>query len=142
MGLYQLIYVSSADSADMSEDELARILESAVRHNTPDGITGMLLYAGGSFMQVLEGERAQVEETYARVERDPRHHDVMMIDAQPVEARDFTQWRMGFRRLGAADAIAHPGYAPFFAHGFNASQIGARPSIALEMLKDFARNQR
>lgn len=142
MGLCQLIYVSTARDADMDEAELARILESAVRHNSPDGITGMLLYAGGSFMQVLEGEQAMVEATFARVKHDPRHRDVIIIDERQVEARDFSQWRMGFRVLNATDAALHPGYAPFFSHGFDAAEIGARPGVALDMLKDFATNQR
>ena len=142
MGLYQIIYVSTAVDADLDEAELARILESAVRHNTPDGVTGMLLYSGGSFMQVLEGEQAKVRETYARVALDRRHRDVITIDERPVPARDFSQWRMGFRALSSSDAATQPGYAPFFAHGFDAAQIGAKPGAALEILKAFADNQR
>lgn len=142
MGLFQLIYVSTASEADLDEGVLADILESAVRHNTPDGITGMLLYAGGSFMQVLEGEQSKVEETYARVQTDPRHRDVIIIDERPIEHRDFSQWRMGFRALKSADAATHPAYAAFFAQGFDARLMGARSGDALDMLKDFAANQR
>lgn len=142
MKLIQLIYVSSSPDPQVSPIELERILQSAVRHNLAQGITGMLLYANGTFIQVLEGEEAAVDETFARVERDPRHTGVFVIDRAPIRDRAFGQWSMGFKRLGQADAVSHPSYAPFFEHGFDLSQIQARPGVALEMLTDFARNSR
>lgn len=72
MALVQLIYVSSLVSLDM-ESELGKILESSVRHNLENGITGMLLYSGGNFIQVLEGDQDKVGETYERILADPRH---------------------------------------------------------------------
>jgi hypothetical protein len=53
MALSELIYVSTV--VGESEHELGAILESSVRHNQLNGITGMLLYYRGGFMQVLEG---------------------------------------------------------------------------------------
>lgn len=141
MTIIQLIYVSTAP-AELDTVGLDRILETAVRHNQQQDITGMLLYAAGSFMQVLEGEAAAVDETFRRIEADPRHRDIFVIDRAPIAARSFERWSMGFRRLGAADAATHSAYAPFFAKGFDAAAIGARPGLALEMLLDFGRAQR
>ena len=53
MALTELIYVSNL--VGESEHELGAILESSVRHNQLNGITGMLLYYRGGLMQVLEG---------------------------------------------------------------------------------------
>ncbi|MCK6375779.1 MAG: BLUF domain-containing protein, partial [Zoogloea sp.] len=64
--LVQLIYVSSAARL-LDEQALRAILESSVRHNTPQAVTGMLLYANGAFMQVLEGDEAAVAETMSRI---------------------------------------------------------------------------
>lgn len=47
--LVQLIYVSNATHL-LSQAELLSILESSVRHNRQQDITGMLLYANGAFM--------------------------------------------------------------------------------------------
>ncbi len=139
MGLVRVIYVSTANHA-VDASALQDILEASVRNNEPSGLTGMLLYAGGSFMQVLEGEEEAVDATLARVHRDPRHSDVFEIDRSPIDERAFANWRMGFRRLDASDVVAHPGYAPFFQHGFEPSALGAKPGVALELLQEFARS--
>ncbi|WP_295388716.1 BLUF domain-containing protein [uncultured Thiodictyon sp.] len=140
MALIHLIYVSTAFK-ELDTTALDQILASSVRHNTPQQVTGMLLYAGGSFMQVLEGEAAAVDETFTRIKRDPRHTDVFEIAREPVDERHFDRWSMGFKRLSAGDAATHPGYAPFFEHGFDPATIGAHPGLALEMLIDFSLNQ-
>lgn len=135
--LIQLIYVSSASHL-LSQEELLSILESSVRHNKPQEVTGMLLYAGGSFMQVLEGPEEAVQETMRRIRADARHKDVSVLYYDPVEKRDFDTWSMGFYALTALDATNWPDYAPLFRDGFDPARIGARPSLALEMLKQFS----
>jgi hypothetical protein len=72
VSLISLIYVSRAGE-QFGTGELTHILESAVRHNTAQSLTGMLLYSNGNFMHVLEGEEAAVDETYSRIQQDPRH---------------------------------------------------------------------
>lgn len=138
MALIRLIYVSTARD-EASAAELEAILASAVRNNDRNGVTGMLVYAGGGFMQVLEGEEAAVDETFRRVERDPRHRDVFVLERGPIDERSFGRWSMGFRRMGGAEATANPRWAPFFERGFDPARIGARPGLALDMLTEFAR---
>jgi hypothetical protein len=139
MGLMQLIYVSTA-IRELSDGELDEILESSVRHNADQAVTGMLLYAGGCFMQVLEGEETAVDETYGRICRDTRHHQIYLLAKELIAAREFPRWSMGFHRITAADAGLHPAYAPLFERGFDAASLGTRPGIALELLKEFSRN--
>ncbi len=136
MGLIQLIYVSSASKL-LDAAELERILATSRQHNTPAHITGMLLYAEGSFIQVLEGEEADVLHTYQRIDKDPRHRNLIVIERAPIGERQFSQWHMGFRSLSEADAAEHPGYAPFFKRGFDAATLGAQPGTALAMLLNF-----
>jgi hypothetical protein len=140
MALVHLIYVSSA-RAEPGADELGHLLDSAARHNAAQAVTGMLLYFSGNFMQVLEGEDAAVDETYSRIVLDQRHASVIVLDRAAIKTRTFGHWHMGFRRVEAADAAAHPAYAPFFNADSDAADIGARDGFALEMLKVFARNQ-
>lgn len=140
MSLIRLIYVSSS-CHELETEELDRILASSVRHNTPQAVTGMLLYARGSFMQVLEGEESAIEETFSRIEQDPRHTSIVVIERASIPEREFDRWSMGFRRLDAEDAKRNPGYAPFFERGFDASTIGGRSSLALEMLTFFGVSQ-
>ena len=139
MPIVQLIYVSTA-THQLEEDEIRKILESSVRRNTPQEVTGLLLYAYGSFMQVLEGGRAAVDETMSRIVADTRHHSIYVLSDRRVPTRDFGHWSMAFRGVTAHDAATWPGYAPLFEHGFSAEVIGARPGLALKMLQKFASN--
>jgi hypothetical protein len=141
MALSQLIYVSSA-TRPLTGDDIRKILESAVRHNSANDVTGMLLHASGSFLQVLEGEDAAIDEVFARISADDRHHNLVVIARDKVAARDFGAWSMGSRGVNADDAKALPGYAPFLEHGFDAATIGAKPGLAFDMLKRFAANNR
>lgn len=141
MSLIHLIYVSTA-CQELETPELDHILDASVRHNAPQQITGMLLYAGGSFMQVLEGEEAAVDETLGRIVKDSRHTDLTIIERMPIASRSFSEWSMGFRRLSREDAATHPAYVPFFVNGFDAGSIGAKPGLALEILTKFASLQR
>lgn len=94
----RLVYISSAVRL-MKDNELAQILQAARRHNPANGITGVLLYRDGNFIQVLEGEPAQVEATFARIERDPRHRQVLVLSRETQVARVFEHWTMGFRNI-------------------------------------------
>lgn len=141
MALIHLIYVSTAP-VPASAATLEEILAVSSRNNERDGVTGMLLYAGGTFMQVLEGEDEAVDATHQRIERDARHTGVILLERAPISERSFSRWSMGYRRISAAEAAAEPAYAPFFSEGFEASAIGAKPGAALAMLKHFAVDQR
>ena len=138
MPLYRLIYVSSA-SHQMSDAELQEILESAASHNTSDGITGMLLYADGNFMQVLEGEEAVIDATFARICEDRRHHDVLLIEKEPIEKRDFPTWAMGFRKLTSTEIKENSAFIPFIKGRFDPQQFGVTPGIVARILKEFGR---
>jgi hypothetical protein len=137
MALIHLIYASSA-SAEHDDTELAAIVESAIRHNQQQNITGMLLYAGGKFLQILEGETAEIEETFSRIEKDSRHHDIIVLERNEIPERSFQEWNMGFRQLNAEDALERPGFAPFFEKGFEVEKIAARPGLAMDMLLSFS----
>lgn len=137
MHLYQLIYVS--DLVGKDETQLASILESAVRHNTEDGITGMLLYSGGNFLQVLEGPHDAVRSTYQRICRDPRHRNASILLEQEIPERHFPSWRMGYRQLSAEDIARFPEHAPYFQFGFRTQALSAKPGEALEMLELFCK---
>ena len=138
--LLQLIYVSSLSPGD--EEQLPAILESAQRHNEKNGLTGMLLYAGGNFMQVLEGEPEHVQSTYDRIAQDPRHRSVELISRMGVAHREFPDWSMGLHRITEADVSRFPQHARWFRFGFDPSAIRAQPGVALELLQIFASGAR
>jgi hypothetical protein len=135
--VHQLIYVS--DLVDKNERQLAPILESAVRRNTEDGITGMLLYSGGNFLQVLEGPTAAVQATYKRICQDRRHRNTTLLLEQDVPERQFGSWSMGYRLLSSEDVARFPEHAPHFQFGFRNDALNAKPGDALELLTLFCK---
>jgi Sensors of blue-light using FAD len=134
MSIHQLIYVSDLVG---EEGQLGAILESAVRHNQADDITGMLLYSGGNFLQVLEGAADQVKSTYDRISLDPRHKNCLVLLEQDLPERQFGKWSMGCRRLSAEDVAKFPAHAPYFQYGFRRPDFQVKPGEALEMLDLF-----
>jgi hypothetical protein len=93
----QLLYVSST-SREFPDAELQKILETARRKNGAAGITGMLLYLDGGFLQVLEGDDAAVAAIYADIQRDERHWGARTLLDQGAP-RAFAEWSMGFERI-------------------------------------------
>ena len=102
--LIRIIYVSHArlvgtgdgDGAEALAREVEGILAVSRRNNARVGVTGALIFNRSTFGQVLEGPEAAVEETYVRIEADPRHRDVEVLDLRSVEERAFGDWSMGF----------------------------------------------
>lgn len=93
----RLIYVSSA-IADLGAAELTGILESARAQNRANGVTGVLLYHDGTFIQVLEGRAQDVDATFARILRAGQHDGVLVLSQSEVPDRLFDGWHMAFAR--------------------------------------------
>lgn len=132
--MIQLIYSSTA-TQNFSEEQLAQLLKISARNNQRRGITGLLVYSQGTFLQVLEGEANEVEEAFQTIKTDARHRDIQQHVLNTVKAREFSQWHMGFRSLKKPDAMAYPHYAPFFEEGFNATTIAAEHGECLTILR-------
>ena len=92
--LVRLLYASRATAA-MDAEELIAILRQSQAANPAQGITGVLCYSQGIFLQVLEGGRSAVNRLYARIVADRRHGDVELLCYQEIEERRFAHWSMG-----------------------------------------------
>ena len=96
--IHQLIYYSrntvpGGDRAMLTN--LRDIVSASQRNNSRDGISGFLIFDKTWFIQILEGNLAQVNETYNRIARDPRHMGATITDARNASARAFPNWTMG-----------------------------------------------
>jgi len=91
--LVRLLYASRAvDPAVVAIDE---ILAKSRQGNPSSGITGILCYGGGIFLQAIEGGRNAVSELYGHIQRDPRHKDVVLMHYEEISERRFSGWTMG-----------------------------------------------
>ena len=92
--LVRLLYASSLSDTE-STTATESILAQSKAHNPDSGITGILCYGGGIFLQALEGGRMQVSELYAHIQKDTRHKDVVLLHYEEIMERRFGGWTMG-----------------------------------------------
>lgn len=113
-GLHRLVYVSSA-SGVLPAHQLDRILLRSRACNASIGVTGLLVFQEGNFLQCLEGPEARVAALMTRIRRDRRHVDLDILESGPCSARVFPDWPMGYvaprnlsvgRRARFADLLA------------------------------------
>ncbi|HVW75528.1 MAG TPA: BLUF domain-containing protein [Rhizomicrobium sp.] len=118
----QLLYVSTT-LPDLTPAVLDEILTASRRNNAMMGITGLLLYIDGGFLQMLEGDERALRELHARISTDRRHWDLRLMLDREVGQRAFPGWSMGFERpcmddpetagmFGVARSAIHDHLAP------------------------------
>jgi hypothetical protein len=134
--MHFLVYVSSAVTG-FSRSELVELLEQSGENNARLSISGMLLYKDGNIMQVLEGEREDVQTLYAKIGRDPRHKGLLVLLEGALETRQFPGWSMAFRDLNAADVRATPGYSEFLNTPLTAAEFSSDPTRCQRLLRTF-----
>jgi|SRR5271167_287886 len=139
--MYRLVYVSSA-LEPFSERELEDLLERSRRNNSALGITGILLYKEGNFMQCLEGPKEAVCTLAARIKSDPRHRGMLILLQGQHTQSEFSEWAMGFKRLDSATVLETPGYSAFLDLSLTSEQFQLDPSKSLKLLLSFKRNMR
>lgn len=111
--MLSVLYLSSA-SIPYSDDDLAALLTTSRENNARLGLTGILLYRNGQFMQVLEGPEDAVNARFAVIAADPRHRGVQKLVTDSIAERQFPSWAMGFRPLTDTLVKQIPGYDDFF----------------------------
>ena len=97
--LHRLVYYSKnlmPGDADEIVAGIDEILSTSRTNNAKAGVTGALLFNSGCFAQVLEGPLEAVSETFERIQCDPRHSDVLVLEFAPARERSFSNWSMAF----------------------------------------------
>ena len=132
MGLYHLIYQSQAITP-FTDAELAVLLQRVRTYNRQVHVTGLLLHApDGRFLQILEGEEADVRQLYYKfILADPRHYQCLVLGEGSCAERSFADWNMGFRVAQADDLhnlLHHGSLNPPTRHG-------PKPTIRPELME-------
>lgn len=136
MPLSQLLYLSRT-RLDWTETDLEALTALAQDRNTRDGLTGLLLYGHGHFLQLLEGRRQPLLLTYDRITRDPRHTELRLLLDGPIAKRTFSRWAMGLLNLNSTGEV----HLERFTRITQAFPAGAHPmaknTLAVTLLKEF-----
>lgn len=98
----QYLYISTAPS--LVRSDVDAILEASQRNNAARGVTGLLLYNGRNFLQLLEGDESELVSLMVKISHDPRHTGISMIDRKMVDERVCPNWAM--RRVMIAESVA------------------------------------
>ena len=104
--LVELLYCSVAVAPQLTVLDLDEILLSARRRNVALGISGMLLYYRGQFVQILEGRKAVVDNIYQNhISPDTRHTGLNKVLEKTIAHRSFSEWSMGFVSAKEIDSL-------------------------------------
>lgn len=137
----RIIYSSQAVH-DLGPDELVDLLRVSRQHNERAGVSGLLLYCSQSFLQVLEGDAAALDATYARIHTDPRHTNLRLLMDTEVATRLFADWSMGFDHVDDEEmAESMAGYTPETRYPMVNPDLITNGRVAETLLTLYAKNR-
>ncbi|MEM9101685.1 MAG: BLUF domain-containing protein [Pseudomonadota bacterium] len=98
--MIELIYYSRAIKP-LTNNDVSIILEGAQEKNRERHLSGMLMFCNDIFLQLLEGERREVNHLFQSISHDARHFDIQIISVREIQMRSFSVWSMAY--LGAKE---------------------------------------
>lgn len=120
-----MLYVSRA-VGPQTTTVTASILATARAYNAAHGIGGVLCQGQGLYVQVLEGERREVNRLYVRIVADRRHEEVEVLLYEEIAQRRFAAWSMALVELSDRDPMVrlnHPEFDPYSASAATATAL-------------------
>lgn len=88
----QYVYISTAEALEPSD--ISDILQVCQQNNAARSVTGLLLYNGRNFLQLLEGEAEALDWLMERISQDPRHSGISLLYDEPATERACPDWLM------------------------------------------------
>ena len=123
--LIRLLYVSQP-VGPVTTTVTTAILDCSNLNNKKADITGVLCLGSGLYMQVLEGERSEVNALFAKIMADKRHQSVEILSLEEITARRYGQWSMVLVHLSKDDPMVkmqHPEFDPYSATSADALKL-------------------
>jgi hypothetical protein len=136
MPLFHMLYVSRS-TRDWTPETLTALVSDAQRRNTQAGLTGLLLYGRGHFLQLLEGRRQPLLLTFDRIARDERHTDIELLLDGRIEQRTFDGWSMGLLDVDHAGGIDRDRFTAVIAAFRRGHGPVPENALAIALLKEF-----
>jgi hypothetical protein len=134
--MIQVSYLSRASGPMSAEDLLALLLQSRT-HNAARGVTGMLLYGNQTFLQVVEGDDAVVDELVARISKDPRHGEFRVLSRRSMPRRQYSDWTMGFERITDDGLKQIDGLRDFGEREFTFDYLSSHEAVVETLMEHF-----
>lgn len=96
--MYRIIYLSSA-TTKFNNEEIIALLKTSRSNNKTNGITGLLLYSDGNFLQIIEGKRKPLQKLYNKISMDSRHRNIIKAFDGKITSRMYPNLEMGFNSI-------------------------------------------
>lgn len=103
--LRRYMYLSHA-TLPLTEDELRPLIHAAEQANQRHGVTGLLIYADGHFMQLVEGPPEAIGQLKANIEADTRHTGITQLRDGPGNVRLFDDWSLACNLPGDGTSLS------------------------------------
>lgn len=132
--MIRITYLSE-QSSPFSPSELLALLKQCHDNNPRRGLTGMLLYGNGTFLQTIEGEAADVDALVGKIATDPRHRGFRVLSRETVSERLHEGWSMGFERLIEDNLREAPGLREFMLRDFNPDYLSTHAEVVENLLQ-------
>ena len=113
--MFSAVYISTS-TQQFDGPQLEALLATSRAHNSELGLTGMLLYKEGRFLQALEGPEQQVRSVMSSIAADDRHDGIRILAEEQIDDRRFPDWSMGYPQINDGAAGTVPGYNDFLSH--------------------------
>lgn len=111
MRLKSLTYTSRA-RIDTSDRDVGNIHLASRHLNALDGITGILIFDGVTYLQNIEGVEDAIDSLAERLRDDQRHTDFVVRDERFLDDRSFSDWSMNLIEVSAEYGDARTKIAP------------------------------
>ena len=134
--VFHLVYISVA-STHIDETVVRDIEKTSQRNNKNAGVTGILLFDDGRFMQFLEGSELEVRRIFSKITRDGRHEGIEVLRQQLIPQRQFSDWHMKYTRLDEVHSRQGPIYEKLFDLAASAKGALGRATESMYLLTAF-----
>lgn len=138
--MIQISYISSATSP-VSTQSLLELLEQCRESNSSRGITGMLLYANGTYLQVLEGDPQAIDDLVEEIKKDRRHTNIQMLYRKTIERRQYSDWSMGFKKVSDKDLRQVEDLKDFGESDFNPEYLVQHGSVVQSLMTHYRKER-
>lgn len=125
----------SRESHPFTSKGLIDLLQHCKLNNPSLGVTGMLIYANGIFLQTLEGTTSAVDTLLEKIERDGRHREFQILKRETINTRLYEDWSMGFEQLTEGSLKDLPPPNAFKLEDFNSEYLSSHPTVVENLLE-------
>ena len=125
----------SQEALPLSSDAVLGLLTQCHRNNTDRGLTGMLLFGNGTFLQTLEGEAEVVDGLMEKISRDPRHTGMKVLRRETITERLYSHWSMGFERVTEKTLSEIPSLRNISLRNFNPEYLSSHGEVVDTLLE-------